>query len=59
MTELAQINEHSTEIANPENQTMSVFFFSAKLTWSFLLHPKQLQDTTCKVSETHESSLNL
>ena len=28
MTELAQINEHFTEIANPENQTESIQSFS-------------------------------
>ena len=28
MTELAQINEHSTEIANPENQTENIQSFS-------------------------------
>ena len=28
MTELARINEHSTEIANPENQTGKIQSFS-------------------------------
>ena len=31
MTELAQINEHSTEIAKRENQTENIQFFSSPI----------------------------
>ena len=39
MTELARINEHSTEIANPEHQTESISSLSMLLLISGSVHP--------------------
>ena len=47
MTELAQINEHSTEIANPENQTENIQSFSCS-------KPEAIYLPICGQHSTHK-----
>ena len=44
MTELARINEHSTEIANPENQTENI--------QTFQFHRRQSEAVTLPCSSS-------